>query len=97
MRIANAMITLRINNAPSYEDQASDGDFPFLRESEYFDKNPNPITSHSVSMVTSNVGVFILLNPWIAHLGPAHLPKVYYGKNPIAHVTMEMNDIQELN
>ena len=97
MKIANAMITLRINNTPSHEAQASDGDFPFLRESAYLDKNPNPITSQSVSRVTINVGVFILLNPWIAHFGPAHLPKVCYGKNPITHATMEMNDIQELN
>jgi len=42
MRIATDMITLRINNSPSYEAQASDGDFPFLRELAYLDKNPIP-------------------------------------------------------
>ena len=97
MRIATDMITLRINNSPSYEAQASDGDFPFLRELAYLDKNPNPITSQSVSMVTTNVGVFILLNPWITYFGPARSSKVSDEKNPSDYSTVETNDIQEIN
>lgn len=66
MRIANVMITVRINNSPSYDIQASNGVFPFLRELEYLDKNPNPMTNQSVKMVTTNVGVFMLSNPSFA-------------------------------
>jgi hypothetical protein len=80
MRITNAMITLRINNSPSYEIQVSAGVFPFLLELEYFDKNPNPITSQSVKMATINVGVFMLLNPSISHFGTAGSSMLYNGK-----------------
>ena len=80
MRIANAKITLRINNSPSYEIQVSAGVFPFLLELEYFDKNPNPITSQSVKIVTINVGVFMLLNPSISHFGTAPSSLFYNGK-----------------
>jgi len=51
--------TLKMNNNPSYEAQASYGVFPFLRTVTYSAKKPNPITSQSVNTATIIVGVFI--------------------------------------
>jgi hypothetical protein len=56
----NGITTLRINNNPSYEVHDSNWDLPFLRRLTYSDKNPNPITSQSVSSITIIVGVFML-------------------------------------
>lgn len=73
---------LKINNNPSYESQASNLDFPFFRALEYSAKNPNPITSQNVNIVTIIVGVFM----YFASLYPFNI----YGN------TMELNDIQEI-
>ena len=48
-----------MNNNPSYEVQASYRVFPFLRAVTYSAKKPNPITSQSVNIATTIVGVFI--------------------------------------
>jgi len=51
--------TLKMNNSPSYEVQASYEVFPLLRALTYSAKKPNPITSQSVNTATTIVGVFI--------------------------------------
>jgi hypothetical protein len=51
--------TLKMNNSPSYEVQASYEVFPLLRALTYPAKKPNPITSQSVNTATTIVGVFI--------------------------------------
>jgi hypothetical protein len=48
-----------MNNNPSYEVQASYEVFPLLRALTYSAKKPNPITSQSVNIATTIVGVFI--------------------------------------
>ena len=59
IKINKGTTTLKMNNTPSYEVQASYGVFPFLRAVTYSAKKPNPITSQSVNTPTIIVGVFI--------------------------------------